>query len=125
MKLNQDCIRDLLLYLEDNLSYKNDININSLKLNNYTEEELVYTTERLMEANFLSCLTAKGFDIPVIIARNITYNGHEFLDNIRDDKVWKETKSIASTVASTSIQIISNIAAQVIANIVSKQIGLN
>lgn len=125
MKLNQECIRDLLLYLEDNLSYKHDININGLKLKEYSEEELIYTAERLIEANLISCVCAKGFDIPVIIARSITYSGHQFLDNIRDDGVWKETKKITSKVASTSIQIISDIASQVISNIISKQMGLN
>lgn len=120
MKLNQDCIRDLLLYLEDNLSYTTEININTLTLKNYSEEELVYTAERLIEADFLFCIQSRGFEIPVIIARNITYEGHQFLDNIRDDGVWKQTKKIASKLSSASIQIISNVAAQVI----SKQMGL-
>ena len=125
MKLNKDCIRDLLLYLEDNLSYTSDININNLKFKNYTEEELVYTCERLIEADFLSCIVSKGFEMPIIIAKNITYRGHEFLDNIRDDSVWKETKKITSKFASTSVQIISNVAAKVIAEIITKQLGIN
>ncbi len=25
---------------------------------------------------------------------NLTYEGHKFLDNVRDDGVWKETKKL-------------------------------
>ena len=57
MTLNADCIRDLLLYLEENLSYvegvtdmtHKKIGIGALaqKLPQYTEEEVRYTVEKL------------------------------------------------------------------------------
>ena len=54
MKLEHDCIRDLLLYLEDNLKYNEKININSLKLDSYSKETLMYTADRLIEAKYLN-----------------------------------------------------------------------
>ena len=126
MKLNQDCIRDLLLYLENNLSYTtNKININNLHLKNYTEDELIYTAEKLFEGNYITYVIAKAYNPPVIVVTGITYNGHQFLDNIRDDKVWKKTKSILSKVSSASINIISEIAAKVLSDIISKQMNLS
>lgn len=127
MKLNYDCVRDLLLYLEDNLTYENTININSLKLKEYSSLDLVYTADKLCEADFIDCIRSRHIDQggPIIIAKSITYEGHQFIDTVRDNKVWKETKNIASSVASTSLKVIENIASQVITNIVTKQIGLN
>lgn len=125
MKLDHDCVRDLLLYLEENLTYNKNISINNLTLKNYSQEELIYCTEKLIEADYLTCTKASGYQPPLIVANSITYNGHQFLDNIRDDGVWKETKNIASTVSSTSLKVIENIASNVITNIISKQMGLS
>lgn len=126
MKLNQECIRDILLYIEENLTYENWIEASSLPLDKYSSEELIYTVEKLIEADFLNCSTSHyiGSSLPAIRIKSITYSGHQFLDNIRDDKVWKETKSIVSKVSSVSIQIISDVASKVITNIISKQMGL-
>nr|DAU57298.1 MAG TPA: MarR family transcriptional regulator, transcription factor, TRANSCRIPTION REGULATOR.05A [Caudoviricetes sp.] len=125
MKLNHECVRDLLLYLEDNLSYNKSISINSLTLKSYSQEELIYCAEKLIEANYLICTKADGYQPPLIVARSITYSGHQFLDNIRDNTVWKETQNILSKVTSTSLSFASNIASQVLSNIISKQMGLN
>lgn len=45
---------------------------------------------------------------------NLTWAGHEFLDTIRSDTVWKETKRrIASTVGSVSLSVLTEVAKQV------------
>lgn len=127
MKLNYDCVRDLLLYLEENLTYENDVVINNISIKNYTEAELVYTAEKLYEANYLNCMKPLYIDeeIPSIIVLSLTYNGHQFLDTVRDNAVWDKTKKISSSIASTSLKILENIATNVITNIISKQIGLS
>lgn len=126
MKLNQDCIRDLLLYLEDNLTYENRVTINYLSLKNYSTLDLVYTADKLLEANFITCIKSSYVDEsgPMIIAKSITYSGHQFLDNIRDDKVFAKTKSIVSAFKSVSIEILSETASKVIINMINQQLGL-
>lgn len=130
MKLNHDCIRDLLLYLEENLNLGSFLNISSEfnedVLSSYSANDLIYTAQKLLEANYINAeiMHFMGTNIPSVRIRSITYQGHQFLDNIRDDGVWKETKKIASKVSSASIKILSDIAAQVISNILSKQMGL-
>ena len=126
MKINNDCIRDLLLYLEENLDYNKEINLNNINLGNYSQNDLLYTAEKLSEANFLNTVIKwNTTSTHIIVVKSITYNGHEFLDTIRDETVWKETKSILSKVSSSSISFISNIAIQVLSNIISKQMGLS
>lgn len=126
MKLNQDCIRDLLLYLEENLNYNNFLTINNISLKNYSSVDLTYTADKLNEANYLNCIKSSCVDedAPTIIAKSISFKGHQFLDNIRDDKVFAKTKSILSVVKSTSIEIISETASKVITNMINQQFNL-
>lgn len=121
MKLNQECIRDLLIYLEDNLSYTNTVNINSLSLKDYSQEDLIYTADKLTEANYINCIRCKGYEIPIIVAKSITYDGHKFIDNIRDNKVWAKTRGILKGFESLSVEIISETASKVITNIINQQ----
>ena len=127
MKLNYDCVRDLLLYLEDNLTYDNKIKINTLGLKDYTDLDLIYTADKLCEAKFINCIKGAYMNNnnPSLIAKSITYDGHQFLDTVRDNNVWKETKKISSSFTSTSLKVIENIASQVISNIISKQMGVS
>ncbi len=130
MKLNHDCIRDLLLYLEDTLTLGNCLKISYAAedsfLPSHSIDDIRYTALKLTEAGYIDTKSINFIDsrIPEIRILSITYQGHQFLDNIRDDGVWKETKKIASQVSSASIKILSDIAAQVISNIISKQMGL-
>ncbi|PTF91997.1 hypothetical protein BU666_11100, partial [Staphylococcus chromogenes] len=38
--------------------------------------------------------------------------GHEFLDNIRDNKTWSEVKNVASKTSSMSLTLMSKLAFQ-------------
>ena len=124
MKLNQDCIRDLLLYLEENLKLNDYLSISNISLKNYSSEELLYTADKLYEADYLKC-SRKVYDNTdlMIFVSSITYSGHQFLDNIRDDKVFAKTKSILSGFKSVSIDIISETASKVITNLINQQLN--
>lgn len=110
MKLIHDCVRDVLLYIEENLTYNGSINAKSIKTN-YSVEDVLYTCDKLFEAKFIQM--HKDITGGVIIGE-ITYNGHQLLDSIRDDGIWKETKSKVSKIASVSLPIIQQVAAAII-----------
>ena len=109
MKLDHDCVRHLLLFVEESLDYGDEIDTHSISIDNYTPEEITYTAEKLIEAGYLN-----GGPIPDILISSLTFNGHEFLDNIRDDKVWKKTKEVLSSLASSSLKIVNSTAIQVV-----------
>jgi len=125
MKLNQDCIRDVLLAIEklgtpDTRLFLDDLS-NSEFCEKYGINDLGYTVSKLIEAGFINASPinvqgGKGF-----IIRSITWNGHDFLDNIRDKTVWDKTKEKASKVGGASIPILSAIAKEMI----FKKLGLN
>ncbi len=123
MKLSHDCIRDLMLYLEQNLSYNDELEINNLQLKDYSIDEIMYTTEKLSEADFLICDNSIEIDdeYPIMLVNSITYKGHQFLDSIRDDKIWKNTKKTISKLASASLPIIQEVAS----SLIKSSLGLN
>jgi len=124
MKLNHECVRDLLLLIENTETlnffqlsqiYKGDFS------EKYTFETAYYTATLLADGGFLDikCMTSVGMrDIAIY---KITWNGHQFLDNVRDDRVWSESTSVAlEKVTSVSLNILSTLASKIIAN----QLGL-
>ena len=136
MKLNYDCLRDIMLLLENELiiSEKDDyFDYNYLDLETifplmdlkkYSKSEIVYTLVVLndtefMEATILPCEDAIG---DILISR-LTYKGHEFIEHIKADNIWNKTKGILGKAGSISISLISDIAGQVIANLIGQGLG--
>lgn len=115
MKLNNECIRDLLLYLESNLEYHKQLYVSDIKLKNYSSDEISYTVERLREANFLNCFDGlySKYNLPLSID-SITFQGHQFLDSIRDDKVWANAKTKLKSVASVTLPILQELCSYII-----------
>lgn len=110
MKLNNDCIRDLLIYLENTLGYHERLYVHDIKLKDYSSDELSYTVEKLMEANFLNCFGGiySTHSIPLTID-SITYQGHQFLDSIRNEDVWSNAKNKVKTVGSITLPILQDL----------------
>jgi len=116
MKLKKECVRDLLLYFEKNLSYENEIQANCITLKKYTKDDILYTSDKLLEAGLINAKKEKWIlsNQPIIIVSSITTNGHRFLDSIRSQEIWRKTKSKLKSLGSVSIEIISQVAASVI-----------
>lgn len=123
MKLNHECIRDLMLYIEENLPYGSYIYIHQVEIGQYNQLELTYAADKLYEAFFIEAERVQGMhdEIPSIKIFSITWDGHNFLDNIRDDKVWSTIKKKSSIVASASLQTLSQIGMQVLTGMITGQ----
>ena len=122
MKLNHNCVRMLLLFLEDNLSLTNQAVLNGVVIDKYTSDEIVYAGIKLSEAGYIDAHInqyAYG-DTPKVVVEQITWEGHKFLDNIRDDTVWGHTMKVVSKFSLTSIAFVSNIASQVLTNLITQ-----
>lgn len=105
MNLSVDCVRDILLFLEEfqqyeivpqtrrqQLTYISDkvLYDDSTRLVLYSNTEIEYTVKKLYEANMLACrVFGDWFSYHIL---DITYDGHKFLNNIRDDGIWKKQK---------------------------------
>ena len=45
-----------------------------------------------------------------VIVRGLTWNGHDFLDSIRDPKIWAKTKSGAAAAGGFTVDLLKDLA---------------
>lgn len=123
MRLNPDCIRDILLDVEKKsifgnvVEYFDDEDFENLK--SYSVPEVIYHIRQCDHSGFFIG-TTKYFGHHVVI-KDLSPKGHEFIANIRKDTNWNKTKEIAQSVGSSSLDVMKDIAAQVISNLISAQ----
>lgn len=126
MKLNPDCMRDVLIVMES-AGYLEELSPSAVyeSLPDYSEDEINYSIIKLKEAGFIDAII-KEYNSGVAILRldDITYIGHQFLANVRSDNIWNDVKQVSKKVGSNSISAISQIATGVISAIIKAQLGL-
>ena len=122
MKLDLDCVRDILLSIEKR-SYGETVLPNSLSEElKYDSEVINYALLKLCEADFIDAhvLELDGVFPSVTQIYDITFAGHEFLNNVRANKIWSKTKSVLSEIGSGSLQLASQIAVGVLTEIIKQ-----
>ncbi|MCT3072549.1 DUF2513 domain-containing protein [Leuconostoc citreum] len=129
MKLKHECVRATLLFIEENYQDGSNLMLNdfiqSKELKSYDQQDVAYTLKKLDEAGYLNIkFVYASNQLAIVWCWGITWSGHEFLDTVRDTKVWSETKSITSKFASVPIKMVSDIASKVLTNLIEKQMGL-
>ncbi len=112
MKRDMELIRKLLLTMEENPR--------QLEVEGYDKSQVKYHALLLIEAGFLdgnvSDTLANTSVVPSFVSVNrLTWDGHEFLDNIRKEEVWNTIKTefkdaSISTVFSIGKQLTENYA---------------
>lgn len=125
MKLNLDLVRDILL-LTEKCSDISGVNEEALlkSLKGIDRNQIVYTVIKLKESDLITGDILWGSNQPIKIqVGNLTYSGHELLNNIRNKKVWSETKSIVSKVGISSLDVLKDISSNVISKIITNSIG--
>ena len=126
MKLNPDCIRDVLLYLEEHLYVDLDKkNFNTVELKElrmslelrekYNEEEIWYAVYNLKEIHYIEGKISDVSDMKMMFCQiqNITWQGHQFLNTIRPQTVWDATLQGASKLGIMSMSALSSIAMEI------------
>lgn len=125
MKLNPDCIRHILLTVEENTG------INSLMrypldegeyelLTPYSYEEVYYHIKQCELSGFLT--EVNWFLGGECLISDLTPHGHEFIANIRSDNNWSKTKETAKKVGSFSLDALTKIAVSVVTAAINKNL---
>lgn len=118
MKLNQDLVRLLLLEIEDKTGPYEPLELSDIFIKDYSYEEILYTTEKLLEAGYIAArLEPTKLHCDQVIY-SLTWEGHRFLDAVRDSAVWRRTNDIVKKLSSVSLSLILHIGEQVILDMV-------
>ena len=94
MKRNWDTIRELLTKVEECCTRP----VDSVRLSTFPlgrEAEISYHMALLIEAGLVNGQMSKSLNQEVndFFVQRLTWEGHEFLDSIRNDTVWAKTKT--------------------------------
>ena len=123
MKLNPDCIRAVLLEIENSWELRLDDSgnirkesMNLVALNNalpdFDKRDVFYSVLNLQQAGFLDAkiqYAANGM-VYYCSINHMTYAGHQFLDRIRDTKNWSKIKAGLDHVRNYSLDAITALA---------------
>lgn len=107
MKREMDLVRDLLLAIERDGS---PALARAPDIGGAAAETVVEHIHLLRQAGLVSAVDATTFDGRDYINIELTWAGHEFLDQVRDPEIWTKTKAGASKLGSWSIGLLGDIA---------------
>jgi hypothetical protein len=121
MKRDMDLIRELLLKLEVWPMERGDVvsiipedkGFSSL---GRSAHEIEYHLNLLLEGGLIDSPTQSNVGI---YFRGITWQGHDFLDSVRDPRIWAKTKEWAFAAGGFTLDLLSDLAK----GFVKKQIG--
>lgn len=114
VKRDMDLFRELLLKIEANpqMDGTREFYFNSpedMGISGHSVEEVAYHLKLLIEAGFVD--GAVTVLLPMHVIRTLTNSGHDFLDNIRNDDIWRRVKGRVGGLAQfLALPIISGIA---------------
>lgn len=128
LKLNNDCIRDLLLTVEEETGYNKmmiynnpDYESNNFKLlSKYSYEEMIYHINQCEKSDLIEVGISPEEYTTI---SDLTPKGHKYISDIRSDNVWGKTKSIANKIGAKSLDAMIQISSNVISEIIKHEFG--
>jgi len=92
MKRDWDCIRAILVALEENGDATSFIEPSDIAA--FDAETVAYNTKLLIEAGLAEGLIKQSRGLFCVV-RSMTWEGHELLDKMRSEKLWNQIKKTA------------------------------
>jgi hypothetical protein len=124
MKRDLDLLRNIMIYLEENLAPGGNIQSTDISLYDGSDEEYKKLSEHiklLIEDGLIETskpAVMKGFTIFMIL--RITSKGHDFLDALRNDTVWNNTKEKMKEMGGFTLGIALDIAKGYMAKLINQ-----
>ena len=117
MKRNWDVVRKILLKLEEIGNTTSRLEPD--QVNGYDSELVSYHMELLNDAGLIHAKCIRTLSAPLhCVALSMTWTGHEFLDQVRQDSVWNKVKGTAREKGlDLSLDVIVSLAKSVIASV--------
>lgn len=111
MKRDLDLIRNILFTIENSNSIDASLTLNGLAQLHQDQELILYHVFLLYDAGFIIGIIDET--APYISITRLTNEGHDYLDTIRDDSVWKQTKCTLGKISgSASLEVVKTIASK-------------
>jgi len=125
MKRDMDFVRDLLLKIEE-LDPENSLDLIDSSASKPEKHKLYEHLKMLIEEADLVRGEEEdsiGFD-PQWYNLGLTWQGHEYLDNIRDPEIWRKTKEEATKLGGFSLELVGALAKGLLKKQIEKHTGV-
>jgi Hypothetical protein (DUF2513) len=93
-----------------------------IAVDGYNEEDIAYHLSPLQERGLVE--VPDGQPMIGIVFTRLTWEGHDFLDAVRDSEIWKKTKQGADAVGSFSFDLVKQLAAGFIKTKIEEHTGV-
>ena len=116
MKRDLDLIRDILIAIEAN-DTTNDLTVDDIVTDEHSAQEVSYHLKLLSDCNYIKAkmLSYVGCPYDDFWIERLTSSGHDYLDSVRDQGIWTETKErVASAAVSAPLEIIKQVAVSIL-----------
>ena len=120
MKLNLDCVKDVMKFLEDNLTGNNTFVPNQIyeSLEKYSYEDIEYTVKSLLNERWIDGIVQEIGDLYIVKA--ITPDGHNYLNVIKDEPTYKIIKKHFATAGTSTLSFLTVIIKDVLVKYADK-----
>lgn len=108
MKIDYDMVRSMLLVIEDQANGVNPMGYSYLLDEHFPEsdnEMIQYHVKFLHDSRLIECVTGNFRSII-----DITPKGREYLDNIRSNDIWSQTKAAIKPVGDITLDTVKEVA---------------
>lgn len=114
MKRDMDLCRKILFAIEERYV---DVVLYNISIEGYSMEEVAYHCKILRDAKLISDYGAQyaSNQIYSFGVGSLTWEGHEFLDKVREDTIWNKTKGvISSKLLPMTLDVVKDVATSII-----------
>lgn len=109
MRRDLDLIREILLFIESEEGFNGSGygKVDARRLNR-SPDAVLYQMSLLADAKYVSVVNWLAHGDPLI--RGLTWEGHDFLDSVRDPKIWEQTKDGAKAAGGFTFDLLKDLA---------------
>ena len=113
MKRDMELVRSILIKLSE---HEHGFAPDDFLIPEYTNEQIGYHCFLLDQAGLIRAADATTMDepSPIAIPLNLTWQGHEFIENAKNDKVWGQAKQAVSKIGDVSFSVWAGVLTEVV-----------
>ncbi len=125
MKRDMDLVRNLLLTIESHQNLTGNQLIQygdqeDLGITDYSRDQVIYHIRMLIDESMIQGEMVYGG--PII--SKLTWQGHDFLDSIRDPEIWQKTKDGVKNAGGFSMDLLGDLAKGLIKKKIEEHTGV-
>jgi hypothetical protein len=122
-----DLVRALLLFFEQRAKH-DAIRSKDITIDGYESQQVQYHLIRMFEAGLLSAEAVRSTTTPErivdVIPFDLTWQGHQLIETVRNPEVWEKTKEGAKRVGGVAIEFVWEMAKAYTKHQIKQKLGI-